>query len=137
MVIALLPTLVYYGSVYYLGETIGNVDRGGTMGSYIGLVFLAAAYVSMGLFSSSLSDNQIVAFLIAVVMCFFMFIGWESISDFSQLGVLESYVEGIGINDHYKSLSRGLIDSRDVLYFLALVVIFTLSTLTVLKSRKW
>jgi ABC-2 type transport system permease protein len=70
-------------------------------------------------------------------MCFFMFIGWESISDFSQLGGLESYVIGIGINDHYKSVSRGLLDSRDVLYFIALIGVFLLGTITVLKSRTW
>lgn len=137
VIISLIPTVVYYISIYYLGETLGNVDRGGTLGSYVGLVFLAAAYVSMGVFSSSLSDNQIVAFLLAVIMCFFMFIGWESISSFSQLGNLESYVIGLGINDHYKSLSRGLIDSRDVIYFVSLVSIFIISTITVLKSRKW
>lgn len=137
VIVALIPTLVYYISVYYIGETVGNIDRGGTMGSYIGLVFLAAAYVSMGIFSSALSENQIVSFLLAVVLCFFMFIGWESISDFSQLGSLESAVIGLGINDHYKSLSRGLIDSRDVVYFLVLVSTFVLGTITVLKSRRW
>ncbi len=137
VVISLLPTLVYYASIYYVGETVGNIDRGGTMGSYVGLVFLAAAYVSMGVFSSSLSDNQIVAFLLAVILCVFMFTGWESISSFSQLGNLESYIIGIGINDHYKSLSRGLIDSRDVIYFIALVAIFIVATITVLKSRRW
>ena len=127
----------YYFCVYYIGETEGNIDRGGTLGSYLGLIFLAGGYVSMGIFSSSLSENQIVAFLLAVVMCFFMFIGWESISDFSQLGGLESYVIGIGINDHYKSVSRGLLDSRDVLYFIALIGVFLLGTITVLKSRTW
>ncbi|MEZ7942148.1 MAG: gliding motility-associated ABC transporter permease subunit GldF [Flavobacteriales bacterium] len=137
VIISLIPTLVYYFCVYYIGETEGNIDRGGTLGSYLGLIFLAGGYVSMGIFSSSLSENQIVAFLLAVVMCFFMFIGWESISDFSQLGGLESYVIGIGINDHYKSVSRGLLDSRDVLYFIALIGVFLLGTITVLKSRTW
>lgn len=137
VIISLIPTLVYYVCVYYMGETEGNIDRGGTLGSYLGLIFLAGGYVSMGIFSSSLSENQIVAFLLAVVMCLFMFIGWESISDFSQLGGLESYVIGIGINDHYKSVSRGLLDSRDVLYFIALIGVFLLGTVTVLKSRTW
>ena len=137
VIISLIPTLVYYFCVHYIGETEGNIDRGGTLGSYLGLIFLAGGYVSMGIFSSSLSENQIVAFLLAVVMCFFMFIGWESISDFSQLGGLESYVIGIGINDHYKSVSRGLLDSRDVLYFIALIGVFLLGTITVLKSRAW
>jgi ABC-2 type transport system permease protein len=137
VIISLIPTLVYYFCVHYIGETEGNIDRGGTLGSYLGLIFLAGGYVSMGIFSSSLSENQIVAFLLAVVMCFFMFIGWESISDFSQLGGLESYVIGIGINDHYKSVSRGLLDSRDVLYFIALIGVFLLGTITVLKSRTW
>jgi len=137
VIVALAPTLVYYQSIHLLGESVGNVDGGGTFGSYIGLVFLAGGYVSMGLFSSSLSDNQIVAFLIAVVLCFLMFIGWESLSDFSSLGGLESTFINLGINEHYRSMSRGLIDSRDVIYFLALVGIFMLSTVTVLKSRRW
>jgi len=96
VMVALLPTLVYYVTLYYLGETVGNIDRGGTLGSYVGLIFLAAAYVSMGLFSSSLTENQIVSFLLGVVFCFFMYTGWESLSSFDLLGGLDSFVNSIG-----------------------------------------
>lgn len=137
VIVALLPTAVYYVTLYYLGETNGNIDRGGTIGSYVGLIFLAASYVAMGLFSSSLTQNQIVSFLIGVLLCFFMFTGWESLSSFDVLGGLESIVNRIGINDHYRSLSRGLIDSRDVIYFIGFVSIFFMATITSLKSRAW
>jgi len=137
VMVALLPTLVYYVTLYYLGETLGNIDRGGTLGSYVGLIFLAAAYVSMGLFSSSLTENQIVSFLLGVVFCFFMYTGWESLSSFDLLGGLDSFVNSIGINDHYRSLSRGLIDSRDVVYFIGFVSLFFIATVTSLKSRAW
>ena len=137
VLVALLPTLVYYITLYYLGETVGNIDRGGTIGSYIGLVFLAASYVAMGVFSSALSQNQIVAFLLGVVLCFFMYTGWESLSSFDLFGGLDGFVNSIWINDHYRSLSRGLIDSRDVIYFFGFVAVFFMATLTSLKSRAW
>ena len=78
VLIALIPTLVYYISVYFMGNPVGNIDSGGAMGSYIGLVFLGGAYVSIGIFASSITSNQIIAFLLGAVLCFFFFIGFES-----------------------------------------------------------
>jgi ABC-2 type transport system permease protein len=137
VLMALLPTFIYVYSVYELGSPTGNLDMGGTWGSYIGLLFLAGAFVAIGIFASSLTENQVIAFIVAVFLCFFVFIGFESISSFSLMGPLDSVFIKLGIFEHYNSMSRGVIDSRDVLYFLALITIFVLMTKTVLQSRKW
>lgn len=135
--ISLLPTLIYFFTVWFTGETTGNIDTGATWGSYIGLLFLGSAYVGIGIFASSLTSNQIVSFLIAVFLCFFMYTGFESIASFGSFGSLDALIIGLGISDHYRSLSRGLIDSRDVVYFVVLTLIFLLSSRTVIQSRKW
>lgn len=137
VIFALLPTLLYYITIYQLGNPVGNIDSGGTWGSYIGLLFLAAGYVAIGIFASSITNNQIVAFLLAALLCFFMFTGFQAIGDFKLLGDLDNFIIKLGINDHYVSLSKGLIDSRDLVYFIALISIFILLTRTVLQSRKW
>jgi ABC-2 type transport system permease protein len=137
VVIALVPTLIYVASVYRLGNPAGNIDMGGTWGSYIGLIFLAASYVAIGIFASSITNNQIVSFLVAALLCFFMFVGFQSIGSFDLLGPLDRFIIGLGIQEHYTAMSLGNIDSRDVVYFLALITIFVLLTKTVLNSRKW
>lgn len=135
--LALLPTLVYYWSVGELAEPKWNIDTGGTWGSYIGLFFLAACFAAIGLFASSLTESQIVAFLIAVMLCFTLFIGLQLVADFNVLGALEGPIKGISIQQHYESMSRGVIDSRDVLYFLGVIGIFLLLTRAVIQSRTW
>ncbi len=135
--VALIPTLVYYFTVYNLALPVGNIDVGAIWGSYIGLFFLAGGFVSIGLFSSAISDNQIVAFIIAVFLSFFFYTGFDQISSFALFGTLDSYIIRLGINSHYLSLSRGVIDSRDVLYFFSLVAFFLLLTHLKLASRKW
>ncbi len=134
---SLLPTLVYYFTVVYLGNPIGNIDSGGTWGSYIGLFFLASIYVSIGIFTSSFTQNQIVAFIMAMIISFFFYIGFESISELSFWGLLGNFINNIGINVHYSSMSRGVIDLRDVIYFISVSVFFIFATRTVLQSRKW
>ncbi|MDA3781241.1 MAG: gliding motility-associated ABC transporter permease subunit GldF [Bacteroidales bacterium] len=137
VLLSILPTLVYFYSVYILGNPVGNIDIGGTWGSFIGLFFLAAIYTSIGLFSSSLTSNQIVAFIIAVVISFFMFMGFDTISSFKIFSSINTFVLSLGINEHYNSMSRGVIDSRDMIYFLSVISLFLLFTKTVLQSRKW
>ncbi|MFM7235139.1 MAG: gliding motility-associated ABC transporter permease subunit GldF, partial [Flavobacteriales bacterium] len=137
VIIAIVPTLVYYLTVYSLGDPVGNIDSGGTWGSYIGLLLLAAGYVSIGIFSSCITSNQIVSFLVAAILCFFMYTGFSSIASFELLGAADSFILSLGMQAHYDSLSLGLIDSRDVVYFVALIAIFLLLTKTVLSSRKW
>ena len=132
--IALLPGLLYYFSVYFLAEPVGNVDSGAFWGSFIGLFLLAAVYVAIGTFSSSLSNNQIVSFIVAVVLSFFFYYGFDLIANYLNSGQGIQFVESLGIHSHYKSISRGVIDSRDVLYFLVLSGGFL--WITVLKIKK-
>ena len=137
VLLALLPCLIYYLSVYYLGETPGNLDKGGTMGAFIGLFFLAAVYASAGMFASSLTDNQVVAFILAVLICVIMFIGFDSFAYLPGLKKIDEFVIRLGINEHYKSISRGVIDLKDIIYFAVVVVIFNEATRLVLVSRSW
>lgn len=134
---SLLPTLVYFYSVYQLGAPIGNIDMGGTWGSYFGLLFLGSVFVSIGLFSSAISNNQIISFIIGVFLCFFTYVGFESISSLQLFGAIDDVIINLGINAHYLSMSRGVIDTRDVIYFLGVIFLFLLFTKTVLGSRKW
>ena len=123
--------------MHTLGFPKGNIDTAGMWGSYIGLLFLASAFVAIGVFASSLTENQIISFILAVFLCFFCYIGFESIADFDILGSLDNIVANLGINAHYISMSRGVIDTRDLIYFLSLAALFVLFTKTVLESRKW
>jgi ABC-2 type transport system permease protein len=137
VLLALLPGLIYYISVYMLGDPPGNLDKGGTLGAFTGLFLLASVYASAGIFASSLTDNQVVAFILAVLLCFILFIGFDSFAYLPGLKKVDEFVIRLGINEHYKSLSRGVIDIRDVVYFLAVALIFNEATRLVLLSRKW
>jgi len=137
VVISLLPTFIYFFSVYSLGNPVGNMDVGGTWGSYLGLFFLAAIYVAIGVFASALTDNQIVAFVIAVVLCFLLYSGMDSMAAMPGLRSLSDVITNIGIDSHYRSISRGVVDSRDIIYFAGVVYFFLFLTKTVLNSRKW
>ncbi|KAA3652466.1 MAG: gliding motility-associated ABC transporter permease subunit GldF [Bacteroidetes bacterium] len=134
---SLLPTLIYFATVYYLGAPVGNIDQGGMWGSYLGLLFLASGFVAIGLFSSSLSDNQVIAFIIAVFISFFTYIGFDFISSLDLLGGIDYLILKLGINEHYISMSRGVIDTRDALYFLSLIAFFIMLTKLKLSSRNW
>ncbi len=137
VIFSLLPTLIYWYSLHELAVPRGNLDTGGIMGSYVGLLFLAACFAAIGIFSSVLTDSQIVAFLIAVSISFFLYMGFELLTDFQAFGALEAPLKSLGIHAHYLSMSRGVIDMRDVLYYLGMIVIFLLITRTALQSRKW
>lgn len=137
VVLSLLPTLLFYYSVHYLGNPIGNIDTGGMWGSYIGLLFLGATYVAIGVFTSSLTDNQIVSFILAMLLCLFMYTGFSLVGTFSVFTGINDLVMSLGIDYHYSSISRGVIDLRDVVYFVSIVAAFILATKTVLESRKW
>ncbi len=136
VLLALLPGVIYYISVYLLGATPGNLDKGGTIGAFIGLFFLAAVYASVGLFASSLTDNQVIAFIVAVLVSFLLFMGFDSFAYLPGLKKIDEFVIGLGINEHYKSISRGVIDVRDIIYFVAVVLIFNEATRLVLLFRK-
>ncbi len=138
VVFALLPTLLYYYTIYELGVPKGNLDAGAIAGSYLGLIFLAGAFVSIGLFASSLTNNQIVAFILATALCFFGHWGFFFLSKLPAFtGRVDDIVQMLGMDYHYNSISRGLLDSRDLLYFLSVMIIFIMLTLTSLERRKW
>lgn len=134
---SILPTLIYYYTVYQLASPMGNVDSGAIAGSYVGLFFLGAVFASIGLFSSVITDNQIVSFILSMFLCFFFYMAFDLLSDFQLLGSLDYLVGWLSINNHYESISRGVIDTRDVIYFLAVIAFFLGLTKTVFGSRKW
>lgn len=137
VIFSLFPTLIYYGTVHYMGMPIGNIDEGGMWGSYIGLLLLGSAFVSIGMFTSSITDNQIVSFVSSVVLSGFIYIGFELIYELELFGPIDLFVKNLGMSTHYAALSRGVIDTRDVLYFLSVDTLFILLTKFSLETRKW
>ena len=124
VLIALLPTIIYVFSVQKLSSNEG-IDVGATIGSYIGLVFLASVFTAVGICSSSLTNNSVVAFIISLVGCALLYYGFSAISHLPGLsGSADYYVEMVGIDFHYRSVSRGVIDTRDVIYFITIIVLF-------------
>jgi ABC-2 type transport system permease protein len=123
--IAILPTFTYIYSIYQLGSPVGNIDFGSTIGSYIGLLFLAATYTSIGLFTSTISKNQIVAFILGVFITFILFYGFDAISNSLNNNLM---IRKIGINEHFKSISLGVIDTRDLIYFMSITIFFLFMT---------
>lgn len=135
---AILPTLLYYYTIYQLGSPKGNLDAGAIAGSYIGLFLLAGTFVSIGIFASSISQNQIVAFVLATFLCFLFYYGFFFFSKLPVfVGKIDDVIQMIGIDYHYASISRGVLDSRDLIYFFSIIGFFIMSTLLSLESRKW
>ncbi len=137
VIFAILPTLVYYYTIHTLAVPAGNVDTGALWGSYLGLILLSAGYVSIGLFSSVITDNQIVSFIVSMFLCFFFYSTFDYLGSFSFFKDTDFFIEWFGINLHYKNISRGVIDTRDIIYFLSLIVLFTWLTKIIFNSRKW
>lgn len=134
IVMAIIPTFIYVEVISSLGMPEGNIDMGSTIGSYFGLLFLIAAYSAIGIFTSTLSDNQIVAFIVAVFLCFVFFFGFEGLA--SVLPSVSSVIASLGMQDHFKSMSRGVLDTRDIIYFVSITVAFLSFTVYNLKSFK-
>jgi ABC-2 type transport system permease protein len=134
IVLAIAPTLIYVYVLSNLGITEGNIDFGSTMGSYFGLLFLVAAYTAIGIFTSTLSENQIVAFILSVFLCFFFYFGFEGISSFTT--EFQNSVALLGMDYHFKSMARGVLDTRDILYFCSVCFLFLSLTVYQLKSLK-
>lgn len=126
IILALIPTLTYVITIMQLGNPTGNLDLGSTLGSYFGLLFIASAFTSIGLFTSTLSNNQIVAFIIGIALSFFMFYGFEAIA---ELNIVKNIsIENLGLNAHFKSISRGVIDTKDIIYFISVTFFFLFIT---------
>lgn len=135
IILALLPTLIYVVVISSLGSPEGNIDMGSTLGSYFGLLFLVSGYTAIGIFTSSLSDNQIVAFIVSVFLCFVFYFGFEGLSGFA--GDFSNLIASLGMDYHFRSMSRGVLDTRDIIYFLSITVLFLSLTVYKLKSLKW
>jgi ABC-2 type transport system permease protein len=133
--VALVPSLIYYFSIYRLGNPVGNIDTAGVVGSYIGLALLALVFSAIGILASSLTVNQIVSFILAAFLCFIFYTGFDSLATLS--GSLALIIKQFGILYHYEALSKGLIDSRDVIYFLSVAGLMLLGAKTVIGSRQW
>ncbi|MFN0048063.1 MAG: gliding motility-associated ABC transporter permease subunit GldF [Cytophagales bacterium] len=133
----ILPTLVYYFSISALGDPVGNLDTSGIIGSYLGLIMLAGVFVSVGILASSLSDNQIVAFITAIILCYLFYTGFSALAGLETLKPVAETVYQIGIAYHYSAVSKGLVDSRDLVYFLSVIACALAATRLVLASRKW
>ncbi|MFO7672969.1 MAG: gliding motility-associated ABC transporter permease subunit GldF [Lutibacter sp.] len=128
VILAIIPTLIYVYSIFQLGNPVGNIEFGTTFGSFIGLLFLASAYTAIGIFSSTISKNQIVSFIIAVFISFFLFYGFEAISTLNLVGNYDYFLKSFGMSEHFNSISKGVIDSRDLIYFLSVTGIFLVFT---------
>ena len=137
VIVALVPTLIYYFSIYRLGSPPGNIDTPGVIGSYLGLALLGGVFCSVGILASSLSTNQIVAFILAAFGCFIFYSGFDSLSSLIAKGSQALWIKQFGIIYHYESLSKGLVDSRDLVYFFSVMGLMVLFTKTVLGSRQW
>lgn len=134
LVFALVPTLLYYITVYSLGSPVGNIDTGATIGAYIGLICMGGMYLAIGTFISSLTDNQIIAFILTAVSCFVLYIGFDFVA---ELLPSLSFLSSLGIQEHYASISRGVVDTRDLIFFFGFIVLFLyFTTLSIAKKRK-
>jgi ABC-2 type transport system permease protein len=133
---SILPTIVYFWSVYQLGLPKGNIDVGATIGSYIGLFFLGGCYVAIGIFASSITSNQIVAFVLSMLICFLAYLGFDKLGSLGLFSGFDYFVQSLGIQYHYESISRGVIDSRDIIYFLSFITLFLSFTYFSLIKRK-
>jgi ABC-2 type transport system permease protein len=128
VVLTLVPTLLYYVTLYLLGSPVGNIDSAGVAGAYVGLVLLGGVFVSIGLWASSLNDNQVVAFVVGVFFCFLLYVGLSALAGLSIFGGLAYYLSYFALDEQYRALGRGLIDSRNVIYLCSLIVLFLLLT---------
>jgi ABC-2 type transport system permease protein len=136
LVIAIIPTFVYYISMYFLGNPVGIIDDGATFTSYLGLILLGSTFVAIGIFASSITNSQIVAFILGMFLCWIFYDGLNLIGSFNLMGSFDSVIQYAGMTSHYDSIKRGVIDTSDVVYFISLISLFIYAALTVIKSLK-
>lgn len=136
LTIAIVPTIVFYASMHYLGSPVGVIDDGATFTSYIGLLLLGATFVAIGVFASSITSSQIVAFILAMFFCWFFYDGLTLLGSFNLMGDFDYLIRYCGMSFHYDAIKRGVIDSSDVVYFLSLISVFIFASLTIIKSLK-
>ncbi|MCY2688758.1 gliding motility-associated ABC transporter permease subunit GldF [Salinimicrobium sp. TH3] len=136
VILALLPTLLYIAAIYSLGRAENHLDWGVLIGSYFGLLFLGACYTAIGIFASILSPNQIVSFILAIFLCFIAYFAFEAIANLNLFNSRYLNVEDLGLSAHYESISRGIVDTRDLIYFLSLIFFFLALTNLSLNNKK-
>jgi len=136
LVIALIPTFVYYLSMHYLGKPVGIIDDGATFTSYLGLILLGSTFVAIGIFASSITSSQIVAFIVAMFLSWILYDGFHLIGSFNLMGKFDYIVQYMGMSMHYDAIKRGVIDTSDLIYFLSMISLFIFAALTVIKSIK-
>jgi ABC-2 type transport system permease protein len=132
--LAVLPTILYLFSIIQLGDPIGNVDQASFMGSWLGLLGIGAVFAAVGLVASALTSQQVVAFVLGVFMCFVLYFGFSAIADL-QLGLWSYWAEELSLSYHYNSLSRGVIDSRDVFFLLGMIWVFLGGSVLILRNK--
>lgn len=137
VVFAVLPTVLYAITLWFLADPVGNIDTGGILGSYIGLLLLGAVFVSIGIFASAITDNQIVAFILGLFLCFFMYSAFDSLKLLNLPVKTQLILEQLGISSHFYAMGKGVIDTRDLVYFGSVISLFVMLTKTILESRKW
>jgi ABC-2 type transport system permease protein len=137
VVFSIIPTILYYFTISYLGSPVGNIDTAGVIGSYFGIFLLGAVFSSIGIFCSSFTENQVIAFVVAVFACFLLYFGFSALSAISSFGNIADGIEQMGMLYHYQSMSKGLVDTRDVIYFLSIIAAMLMTTNLLLRSRKW
>ncbi len=136
LIIALMPTFIYYLSMHYLGKPVGVIDDGATFTSYLGLVLLGSTFVAIGIFASSITSSQIVAFIVAMFLSWILYDGFHLIGSFNLMGKFDYVVQYMGMSMHYDAIKRGVIDTSDLVYFLSMISLFIFAALTVIKSIK-
>jgi ABC-2 type transport system permease protein len=136
LAIAIIPTIVFYASMHFLGSPVGVIDDGATFTSYIGLLLLGATFVAIGIFASSITSSQIVAFILAMFFCWFFYDGLTLLGSFNLMGDFDYLIRYCGMSFHYDAIKRGVIDTSDVIYFLSLIGVFIFASLTIIKSLK-
>ncbi|CAI8207005.1 MAG: Uncharacterised protein [Cryomorphaceae bacterium] len=136
VIFAILPTLIYVASIYYLGENIGNLDLAGIMGSYLGLIFLCALFSAISIYASSLASNQIISFAFAILLCTLFYFGFDVLSELSFFQNFDLFIQQLGISFHYEMMSKGLVKLSDIIYFVSVTTLFIKLTELVITERK-
>jgi len=136
LIVAIIPTIIYYISMYNLGAPVGVIDGGAAFTSYLGLILIGAAFVAIGIFASSITSSQIVAFILAMFLCWIFFDGLRLLGSFNLMGKFDYIVQYASLSHHYDAIKKGVIDTSDVIYFLTFIGIFIYAALTVIKTLK-
>ncbi|MFM7300654.1 MAG: gliding motility-associated ABC transporter permease subunit GldF [Crocinitomicaceae bacterium] len=136
LIIAILPTIAYYYTIYQLGKPIGSIDSGATFTSYLGLILIGSVFVAIGIFASTLTSSQIISFILAMFLCWIFYDGFERLGTWGTFKSFDYVIKYIGMTYHYERIGKGVIYLRDIVYFISLIVVFLYSSLHALKVSK-